>query len=295
MKKKFLLFGAQGMLGAEIFHSSEEHPEIEVIPFSRFNADVTVPEQVFDAVNKFEIDGVINATAFTAVDKCEDERWEQMAYEVNALGPKYLTEACRKKNIPLYHFSTDYVFSGMKGDLFDERSPKNPINAYGKMKSEGEDFVLEYENGYVLRTSWLSGEYGPNFVHQMVHFSKTRKSIDVVEEYGSPSFCEDVVQALFQFVLNDEKPKENIFHLANEGECSRRELVQEIQSFLQLHTEIHDRDDFGLLANRPVSSVLKNTLLPLLPSWKDGLHRFLKGELEKLEKAREVTRKKNRS
>jgi len=290
-KKTFLLFGAQGMLGAEIFHSSLSKDDIEIIPFSRFNADITNLEHIEVALSQFSLDGVINATGFTAVDRCEDERWAEQAYNANVLGPKYLAESCQKRGLPLYHFSTDYVFSGKVNESFSENDTPNPINAYGKTKAEGEAYVLKYAKGYVLRTAWLSGEYGPNFVHQIVHFLKTRPQVLVVEEYGSPSFCHDVSNALFD-ILMQPLSSQKIFHLVNEGSVSRKELVEEIQLFLKIKTPISLVEDFGLLAQRPVSSVLKNTYLSALPDWKSSLHIFLTPELQKLEKKRITEAKK---
>lgn len=288
--------GAQGMLGAEIFHASLERDDIEIIPYARFNADIRNEEAVMEAVQKFDIDGVINTAAYTNVDKCEDERWSDDAWEINAKAPEYIASACREKDIPFYHFSTDYVFSGETNQAFSEDASVNPINAYGAMKAEGEKAVLAYDKGYVLRTAWLSGEYGQSFVNKIVHFSKTLPSIKLItNEWGSPSFCEDVTASLFDLILSDVPPAGNIFHLVNEGNASREELVAEIQDFLEMKTEIVPVKTFGLPAPRPVSSILKNTKLPPLPSWQDGLHRLLAVEKRKLDEKRIVKNKKEKA
>lgn len=303
MTKTFLLFGAQGMLGAQIFNDSMDRNDIEIIPFSRFNVDVNNEEAVQKAVEKFDIDGVINTTAYTQVDKCEkDEELSSVhqknkthyeCWKVNESAVENIVNACKKQKIPLFHFSTDYVFSGETDQKFTEDSVPNPINEYGKSKLAGEKKVLEYENGYVLRTAWLAGAYGQHFVNKMVHLSKTVKSIKIVaNEMGSPSFCADVSQSLFDCILQEKLPKEKIFHLVNEGVATRKELLEEIQNFLELSTEIIPVKTFELPAPRPISSILINSKLPKLPHWKTGLHQLLKREKEKLDKKRAVEAKK---
>lgn len=293
MKQKILLFGAQGMLGAEIFNIFSEDSRVEIIPLSRFNCDITQKDAVEESITTFSPDVVINAAAYTNVDKCEDEKWEDIAFAVNALAPDYIASICSQKNIPFYHFSTDYVFSGEKDEIFLESSVPNPINAYGVMKYEGEKNALQYPQTKICRVSWLSGDCGPNFVHKIVHFSKTRPTVSIVEEYGTPCFVTPVAQQLLELIFTETEEK--IFHLVSEGSASRMELVQEIQKFLDIPTErnLVLSEYFDLLARRPLSSILHNTLLPPQKSWQENLHDFLSLEKEKLDKKRLVQAKKD--
>ncbi len=301
-RKKILLFGAQGMLGTEIFNSSLERNDIEIIPLSRFNVNFENPENLEEIFEKFSqefsFDVVVNTAAFTAVDKCEDEKIMNTAYSINALAPKLLAKKCAEKKIPFLHFSSDYVFSGNTDQKFSETDQKNPCNVYGEQKSAGEDFVLQYPTSKVIRTAWLIGDNGVNFVHKIVHLSKNVENINIVKnEQGSPSFCADVANAVFELILNLEKYPEKIYHFVNEGSASRREVGEEIQKFLETPTILTDvkSDFFELPAKRPISSILKNTLFPALPHWKDGLKKFLANEKERLDKKREIERKKERA
>lgn len=302
MKKTFLLFGAQGMLGAEMFNTSLERDDIELIPYSRFNIDikdeVAVQEGIDMVMKKIEISGVINTAAYTNVDKCETqfEKTSSEAWNVNALAPGYIANACKKHDIPLFHFSTDYVFAGETDQKFIESSDPNPINEYGRGKLVGETAVLEYEKGYIFRTAWLAGEYGQSFVNKMVHMLKTIPKIKIItNEFGNPSFCTDITESCFSFVLQEKLPKERIFHMVNEGSASRKELVMEIKNFLELSGEIIPVKSFELPAPRPISSILTNTLLPALPDWKTGLHNLLEKEKKKLDKKRVIEVKKQRA
>ncbi len=300
-QKTILLFGAQGMLGTEVFNQSLERDDVEILPLSRFNADLRTPEAVEEILEKFaaerEISGVVNAAAFTTVDKCEEEKLEEMATQINGMTPGVMAKKCKELNIPFYHFSTDYVFNGETDQKFLENDKTNPCNAYGKTKELGEKNVLQ-NGGKVIRVAWLAGDNGVNFVHKMVHLSKNVENISIVtNEKGNPTFVKDVAESLFELTLNPEKYPEKIYHFVSEGNASRRELVEEIQKFLELKTNLIDvkPDYFELPAKRPYSSILENTKFPKLPNWKDALHVFLAGEKEKLDKKREIEAKKTRA
>jgi dTDP-4-dehydrorhamnose reductase len=292
--KKILLLGAQGMLGAEIFHESLKENNLEIIPFSRFNLDITNKNKVLDTIKNLDIDLIINSAAFTMVDKCEEEKHKEISNIVNNLSLEYLVEVCRDKKIPIYHFSTDYVFNGENNKVFCEKDKTCPINEYGRQKDAGEKIILNYDKGFVLRTSWLVGEYGPNFVSKIVHILKNNRNLSIIKnEYGSPSFCLDVAKSLLN-LLNKEEPKEKIFHMVNDGFVSRIEFVKEIQNYLGIKTEINPVKSIDLLAKRPISSALKNTYLPSLGSWKEGLYKFLEDEKRKIEEKRIIEDKKRK-
>lgn len=300
--KKVLLLGSQGMLGTEIFNLSLESENIEIIPLSRFHADYKKPEDVQAMIEKFSeeftLDAVVNTSAYTIVDACEDEKNHETVSLVNAISPGVIAEVCSKKGIPFYHFSTDYVFNGDTNQKFTEDSEPNPCNAYGQSKLAGEKNVLKFPNTKILRTAWLAGDNGVNFVHKMVHLSKNVENISIVtNEEGSPTFAKDVAEALFDLILTPEKYPENIYHLVSEGSATRKDLLVEIQNFLGLKTKIIDvkQGFFELAANRPYSSILKNTRFKKLPEWKDALHVFLAHEKEKQDKKRVLDAKKERA
>ncbi len=283
-----VLFGGQGMLGSELFEVlSEEFPTSQIIPLARFNGDITNPQWIEDTLDAFDPNIVINASAFTSVDKAENPDFTEELEEVNVNAPEYMAKWCNNHNATFFHISTDYVFAGRYEESFSENDKPNPINEYGKSKAKGEQKVLKYKNSTVLRTAWLTGEGGNNFVHQMVHLSKNEQSISVIKnEWGSPSFAKDVATTIASLCKTPETHRGKIYHIVNEGIASRKEIVEEIQKFLELSTEIVEVEEFPLPAKRPECSVLKNTLLPPLPHWRDALHRFLQPDLEKLEERR---------
>ena len=307
--KKILLLGAQGMLGSEIFNISLERNDIEIVPFSRFNVDLTKEEEIVEKIvtvlAEKNIDAVINTSAYTVVDKCEEGRGEELSLAINAVAPKYIVEACSVKNVPLFHFSTDYVFSGDTNQSFNENDDTaecTPVNKYGMHKLFGEKEVLKYEKGFVLRTAWLAGQYGQNFVNKMVHLMKNVKELKIVKnEWGSPSFTQDVSESVINLVLADELPKNKILHVVNErgeehkGGVSRIEFVEEIKNYLGFETKITPVKTFETIAKRPISTALNNNVIEKLPNWKDGLHVFLAKEKEKIEKKRKVDAKKQKA
>ncbi|HIQ57136.1 TPA: NAD(P)-dependent oxidoreductase [Candidatus Gracilibacteria bacterium] len=307
--KKILLLGAQGMLGSEIFNMSLEMDTIEIVPFSRFNLDLTKEEEIVEKIQTVlvnqNIDLVINASAYTIVDKCEEGRGEELSLAINAVAPKYIVEACSSKKIPLFHFSTDYVFSGDTNQSFDENDDTekfSPVNKYGMHKLFGEKEVLQYEKGFVLRTSWLAGQYGQNFVNKIVHLMKNVPDIKIIKnEWGNPSFTPDVAESVLKLAIEKELPKNKILHIVNErgedhkGGVSRLEFVEEIKNYLGFETTITPVKRFETLAERPLSTALNNNLIEKLPHWKIGLHNFLEKEKEKIEKNRKVTLKKEKA
>lgn len=307
--KKILLLGAQGMLGAEIFNMSLERDDIEIVPFSRFNLDLTKEEEIVEKIiavlDAKKIDAVINASAYTVVDKCEEGKGEELSLAINAVAPKYIVEACKTKNVPLFHFSTDYVFSGDTNQSFNENDDTEkfpPINKYGMHKLFGEKEILKYTKGFVLRTAWLAGPYGQNFVNKMVHLMKNVPELKIVKnEWGSPSFTQDVAESVIQLAIADELPANNIIHVVNErgeeykGGVSRLDFVEEIKNYLGFDTKITPVKTFETLAKRPLSTALNNTVIKKLPDWKDGLHVFLAKEKEKIEKKRKVALKKQKA
>lgn len=276
------------MLGAEIFEYCTEHSsKYEIVPLARFNVDVTDETKLYSILALHEPDIVINATGFTNVDAAEDEEKHDEVFALNVKAPESMAYWCFENNVSFFHISTDYVFSGKKGDVFTEDAPVNPINIYGKSKAEGEHAVMKYANSCIVRTAWLAGKHGHNFVNQMVHLSKNEPSITIIKnEWGNPSFTFDVARAIVSLCEDSKKWHGKIVHAVNEGVVSRKELLSEIQTYLDLPTEIIEVNEYPVSAKRPESSVLQNTLLPPLPKWKDSLHKFLLPEKEKLEEKR---------
>ena len=200
---------------------------------------------------------MVNAAAYTAVDDCETHFDE--AYAVNAIGPKNLAIACKKQDIPLVHISTDYVFDGSKRTPLIETDKLGPQSAYGKTKLEGEKFIQENTDKYfILRTAWLYGLHGNNFVKTMLDLAETHDEITVVnDQIGSPTYSLDLAVAITNLLHSD---KYGIYHVTNEGEISWYEFAKLIFELSNVDVNVIpvSTEEFPRPAPRPHYSVLDN-------------------------------------
>jgi dTDP-4-dehydrorhamnose reductase len=220
---RILLFGARGMLGRDLQPTlSGRH---EVIGKDIEDLDITDPRQVQKQVETLQPQTVINAAAFTDVDGCESQK--DLAFKVNAEGAGHVARACRKAGVRLIHLSTDYVFDGTSRVPYSEEAQPNPINVYGESKLQGEKAVQEAEGKHlILRTAWLYGKYGKNFVDTILRLASQQKELRVVDDQqGSPTFTRDLSQAIAEFL---EKDVRGILHVTNSGSCSWFEFARKI-------------------------------------------------------------------
>ncbi len=278
--KKILLFGSQGMLGTQFFTDACE--SFFIIPLSRFHIDLLEPEKIEKIIEEHNPDIVINASAWTDVESAENPKNYEDVLTINAKSPGEMARVCHKRNIPFYHISTDFVFSGAEKDVFEENSPKNPCNVYGTSKAKGEEEALQYQTTKIFRTAWLYGEYGHNFVQRIVHLLKNPPRNGsgikgVCDQWGSPTWTKNVSEVLMQACHFPERFPEQVYHAVNEGAVSRREWIEKISQILGFTKPIVSisHNSFVSLAKRPNSSVLKNTRMPLLPSWDISLKEYL--------------------
>lgn len=245
---KILLIGAKGQLGTEleIIGKIQNHT-ICGTDLPEFN--ITDIENISTTVDDFRPNLIINASAYTQVDKSESER--DLAFAVNQTGPANLSKICQEKNIPLIHISTDYVFDGEKGVAYTENDPVSPIGVYGLSKEAGEVEIRKYlKHHIIIRTSWLYGFYGNNFVKTMLRLGKEREIIKVVsDQKGSPTCAEDLANAIYQVARHVEKGKDDIwgtYHYCNQGIISWYDFSQKI-------FEIADKfDAFSIKEVRPI-------------------------------------------
>lgn len=242
------------MLGSDLRDVLKNH---EVISTGSKDLDITNKEKVIEFILEKCPQIVINAAAYTEVDNCETKY--DKAYAVNALGPKYLAIACNKINIPLIHISTDYVFNGNKNTPLIEEDKLDPKTIYGKTKLEGEKFIKENTNKFfILRTAWLFGIHGKNFVKTMLNLSKNRNEIKVVnDQIGSPTYSLDLSRSIQELINSD---KYGIYHLTNKGECSWYEFAKKIFQLSNINIKVQPitTQEFPRPAPRPHYSVLNN-------------------------------------
>ena len=251
---KILIIGANGMLGSDLKEVLKSH---ELILTGSKDLDITDQNKVYQFISEKSPDIVINAAAYTAVDNCETHYND--AYAVNALGPKYLAIACKNNNIPLIHISTDYVFEGNKKSPLVEEDKLGPRTVYGKTKLEGEKFIQENCKKYfIIRTAWLFGINGKNFVQIMLNLSKNQKEIRVVnDQIGSPTSNYDLSKSIKELLNSD---KYGIYHLTNKGECSWYEFAKKIFELSKIDIKVIpiSTEEYPRPAPRPHYSVLNN-------------------------------------
>jgi len=281
---KIVITGAGGQLGKSLIQLFTDK-EYEVFPYNKQQLDITNPTNIKEILDKIQPDFLINTAAFTQVDLCETEI--EKAYLINGIGPYYLASEAKEKKIKFFHISTDYVFSGEKLTPYLEEDSPGPKTIYGKSKQLGEALALAtYENTTIIRTSWLYGHGGNNFVNTIKKLANYSQEIRVVyDQYGCPTYTKDIGIALKQLLT---KPS-GIYHVTNSGSCSWFEFANEIISFLNKRVNIIpvSSKEYGVKTPRPKYSVLSPKKLNsngiFLRDWKEGLHEYLKKEADSSE------------
>ena len=219
---------------------------------------------------------VINAAAYTAVDKAEMEK--EVAWAVNAKGPENLAMVCKEIGATLVHYSTDYVFPGDKPEGYAEDDAAGPaVNVYGESKLAGEEAVKKSGvNFYLLRTAWLYGSGGSNFVDTMLKLGREREELKVVsDQHGSPTCTKDVALAT-KYVL-DNKKSFGIYHAVCEGQATWYEFAKEIFRLVNIDITVTpiSASEYPVAAKRPEYSVLKNTKGLLMRNWQVALAEYI--------------------
>ncbi len=220
------IVGAAGMLGRELVPLCRERlPEAEVSALDLPEFDITDAEAVEAALRRTRPQLVINAAAYTDVDGCESHELEARA--VNASGPANLARACRAHGARLVHVSTDFVFDGRKRSPYEPDDPVHPLSAYGRTKAEGEELVRAVLPDHVIvRTSWLFGPHGRNFVKTILRLSAERDELQVVDDQvGCPTYAPDLAAALLALALGGHT---GTVHFCNDGACSWHGFASEI-------------------------------------------------------------------
>lgn len=264
INKVKILLGAKGMLG---------HALQKVFPDAMFlghgDLDITDKRGVRDLINAKQPNLVINAAAYTDVDGCEENRDHALA--VNGYGPGNLASACAKTGSILAHFSTDYVFDGTRSAYREDDIP-NPINAYGESKLLGEVSIRENMDDYrIIRTSWLFGPHGKNFVDTIIALSRSMEVVPVVtDQVGKPTYTKDLARATPGIITRPP----GVYHVTNEGQCSWYDFARAfIPNAVPCTTK-----ELPRRARRPAYSILLNTKTPLLRHWGEALHEYLRSK-----------------
>lgn len=227
---KVLITGANGQIGQELVAVMQEHA-ISYVACDRAQLDITDATIVDTVVNNTNPDIIINAAAYTAVDAAEDN--SDAAFRVNRDGVENLALACRQKNIPLLHISTDFVFDGEKQGAYEENDPTNPLSIYGKSKLAGEQILRNtWQRHIILRTSWVYSSHGSNFVKTMLRLMREREQLQVVDDqWGCPTSAKSIAVTLREIakvVVGKEFTEWGIYHFCSKNRTNWHEFAKEI-------------------------------------------------------------------
>jgi len=267
---KLLIIGAKGQLGSELVRECNRKKfSCLALDLPEFN--ITDTSQVEKTLAAFKPSIVINASAYTNVDKAETE--PEIAFTVNSDGPANLAESCDKNRIPIIHISTDYVFDGSKGQPYAESDPISPLGVYGKSKEEGESKLRSIlKQHIILRTSWLYGTYGNNFVKTMLRLGSEKEVIKVVsDQYGCPTCAADLAKAVVDIskqITQNPKIAWGTYHYCGLGTTTWHkfakaifEIASQYQNFKVTSVEAITTAQYPTRAKRPAFSALDCSLI----------------------------------
>ena len=262
---KMLITGAYGQLGREIIDVTQSK-ECPVLAPPEDDLDICDLDKIDNVITELKPELVINTAAYTQVDKAETE--EELAFKVNKTGCTNLARMCTKHKIPLVHISTDYVFDGLKGTPYAETDPISPLGVYGRSKAEGESEIRSYlKEHIILRTSWLYGTHGHNFVKTMLNLATSKKEIRVVaDQYGSPTNAADIARTILSIAEQLQSGNKNswgTYHYCGQGIISWHTFAEKIIELAGQQGKVRTprvepvtTDEYPTPAKRPVYSAL---------------------------------------
>ncbi|TSC52811.1 MAG: dTDP-4-dehydrorhamnose reductase [Parcubacteria group bacterium LiPW_72] len=270
--KKILILGSKGMLGRALV---QEFQDCELTLWDKNNADITKRKTLRNKISRLKPDIIINAAAYTNVEEAEGN--QEQALKVNGKAVGYLAQIAKKLNAILVHYSTDYVFEGKNRKGYKETIQPNPINVYGKSKFLGEALLRRHcEQYYLIRSSWLFGKEGINFVDKILQKAQSNATLTVVnDQWGKPTYTRDLARATRQ-ILEQERPF-GVYHITNEGKTNWYQFARKILLFKGIKAKMKpiSSQEYHSRAKRPMYSILLNTKLPHLRHWEEALEEYL--------------------
>ncbi len=280
--KKIIVTGCNGQLGKAVNEYYKGSNEYELVNTDVAELDITNIEAVMKFVGDVKPYAIINCAAHTNVNACETQ--EDLAFKINAIGPRNLAIASKEFGAKLIHISTDYVFAGDNDHPYREYDEVAPQSAYGRTKLQGEHFVQQFADKYfIVRTAWLYGD-GKNFVKTMLGLGKTNDTVRVVgDQVGSPTSAKELAKAIGVLVPSDNY---GIFHGTCEGVCSWADFTEEFYRLAGLTTKVEHitTDEYPTPAKRPAYSVLDNYMFSSttdfkFADWKDAIKEYMESGL----------------
>lgn len=282
---KILLTGSTGQVGTAIKNRLNQLKKYKVLSLTRNECDLSKLDSLKRIINKYQPELIINAAAYTKVDQAEDDI--DLAYLINSKAVRILSESAKNLDVPLMHFSTDYVFDGSKKGKYNENDNANPIGIYGKSKFDGENAIREIDGYfYIFRVSWVYSKIRNNFYLTIKNLIKEKKNIKIVsDQYGIPSSSLFIADQIAKILPKINKNNKGIYHLTPNSYCSWYDFAKSIIKHEKINfnlnnTNMINSDQYITKAIRPKNSVLdnqkiKNTFLLNFKSWEDALREFI--------------------
>ena len=281
---KILITGINGQVGQALIHHLNDH---QLIRLNRQNCDLNHLDQIKQAIDHNKPELIINSAAYTNVDQAEDE--PKLAFQINRDAPKVMADKAREYNIPLIHFSTDYVFDGKKKDAYVEDDPTCPLGVYGQSKCAGEEAIQEVGGlNYIFRTSWVYSNIGHNFYLTMKRLSQEREELRVVaDQFGVPTSNQFIAEQIKSIIPQLHENNTGIYHLVPDGSCSWHEFAQAVISqtnkeYNLEHLHAIQTHEFPTKTKRPANSVLNNAKIKQtfdlsFNDWTEELQKIIHG------------------
>lgn len=279
--KKILITGKNGQLGAELENLQTKFSQFEMLFLTREQIDLSQPEEIQKVLESAQPDIIINAGAYTAVDKAESEI--ELCDKINHLALKEIGTWAAENQAKVIHISTDYVFDGSSKKPLKEDDKTAPINVYGSTKLKGEQALNRSGAEYIIiRTAWVYSTYGANFVKTMLRLMDEREELNVVnDQIGAPTYARDLAKVIMHIVNSDRFVK-GVYHYSNEGKISWYDFASAIKEIKGFSTKINavESSAFPTTAKRPNFSLLDTTKIKEtyhidIPHWKDRLKEML--------------------
>ncbi|REC32453.1 dTDP-4-dehydrorhamnose reductase [Enterococcus pseudoavium] len=272
-----LITGGHGQLGTELCHLLDEK-DIEYVATSSNQLDVTDQAKTYQVITELKPAIVYHCAAYTSVDRAEGVD-KLLNEKVNVDGTRNVATAAQAIGAILVYISTDYVFDGRKDGLYQEEDRTNPLNEYGRTKVLGEKIVMEsMDEYYIIRTSWVFGSWGNNFIYTMRNLAEAQTRIAVVgDQFGRPTWTRTLAE--FMYFLIEKKAPFDVYHLSNDNSCSWYEFAKEILKEIDVEIVPVTSKEYPQKAVRPRHSVMDLSKTKALgfeiPTWQEALSRFV--------------------
>jgi dTDP-4-dehydrorhamnose reductase len=274
-----LITGVNGQLGHELYDMLDGKETVTGIDIE--DVDITDAQKVHEYINDFQPDVVIHPAAYTNVDACESN--VDLAYKVNSVGAQNIASACLNTGTKMVYVSTDFVFDGQKEEPYIEFDTPNPLSIYGKSKLAGEMLASHILNRlFIVRTAWLYGLNGNNFVKSILRQTKEKDTLTVVnDQWGTPTYTKDLAEVICRLIYTDGY---GIYHATNNGQCTWYDFAKKILEYAGMeHVNVLPitTDELDRPAKRPKYSVLRNYMLELtigdtMRPWEDALKEYVR-------------------